>query len=42
MGAHICCVKYVFDLYKWFNRTVSGLRFGVPMVWRDQRDHSTD
>lgn len=39
---HICCINCSSSLSKWFNRSGPGLSFGVPMVWREQRDHLTD
>lgn len=39
---HICCVKCASSLSAWANRSGGGLKFGVPMVWREPKDHCTD
>ena len=38
---HFCCIDCSNKLNKWFAKNVS-LGFAVPMVWRDQKDHTTD
>ena len=39
---HICCVGCSSSLSAWYKGTGSGLTFGVPMIWRQPLDHSTD
>jgi len=38
---HVCCVKCSSGLYSWF-KSGQGLPFGIPMIWREQRDHLSD
>ncbi|XP_076057286.1 uncharacterized protein LOC143034826 [Oratosquilla oratoria] len=39
---HICCVRCTSSLSAWVKGKGTGLMFGVPMVWREPKDHSTD
>ena len=40
---HICCKTCVEGLRRWIKgKQQQGLPFGVPMVWREGRDHVTD
>jgi len=39
---HICCKTCVEGLRRWSNKKQKSLPFGVPMVWREGRDHYTD
>lgn len=39
---HICCKTCVEGLRRWSNKKQASLPFGVPMVWREGRDHVTD
>ena len=39
---HVCCVGCSSSLSAWYKGTGSGLTFGVPMIWREPLDHSTD
>ena len=42
MGPRIICIECASCLSQWFNRTGPGFSFGVPVIWREQRDHTTD
>lgn len=39
---HICCKTCVEGLRRWTNKKQQCLQFGVPMVWREGRDHTSD
>ena len=39
---HVCCLTCVQNLRRWWNKKLESLPFGVPMVWREGMDHSTD
>ena len=39
---HIVCKACVENLRKWTNGTLASLRFGVPMVWREPKNHFDD
>lgn len=39
---HICCKTCVESLRSWSNNKSSHLPFGIPMVWREGKDHITD
>ena len=39
---HICCKTCVDNLRNWSTGKKECLPFGVPMVWREGKDHSTD
>ena len=39
---HVCCVNCSSLLSAWYKGTGSGLTFGVPMIWREPLDHSTN
>ena len=39
---HICCVRCTSSLSAWVKDKGPGLMFGIPMVWREPKDHSTD
>lgn len=39
---HICCKTCVEDLRRWSKGKKKKLPFGVPMVWREGKDHVTD
>ncbi|XP_076037944.1 uncharacterized protein LOC143030832 [Oratosquilla oratoria] len=39
---HICWVRCTSSLSAWVKGKGTGLMFGVPMVWREPKDHSTD
>ena len=39
---HSCCVRCSSALSLWFKGSGPGLPFGVPMIWREQHDHSSD
>lgn len=39
---HICCKSCVEGLRAWKNKTRKSLPFGIPMVWREGKDHTTD
>jgi len=39
---HICCKIYVEGLRRCSNKKQTYLSFGVPMVWREGKDHTTD
>ena len=40
-ATHYVHKMYLFSM-QWFKRTDPGFSFGVPMILREQRDHSTD
>lgn len=39
---HICCKTCVEGLRRWSNKKQKCLPFGIPMVWREGRDHTMD
>ena len=39
---HIVCKTCVENLRHWKNGQRKGLKFGVPMVWREQKNHDSD
>ena len=39
---HMCCKTCVENLRRWSNKKCQSLPFGIPMVWREGRDHTTD
>nr|XP_047125236.1 uncharacterized protein LOC124807409 [Hydra vulgaris] len=39
---HIVCKTCVENLRQWKNGQRKGLKFGVPMVWREQKNHDSD
>lgn len=39
---HICCRTCVENLRRWSKGTLKSLPFGIPMVWREGKDHITD
>ena len=41
-ASHRVCSSCVEGLRMWFKGKVKSFRFGVPMIWREPRDHSDD
>ena len=39
---HMCCKTYVESLRLWTQRKMKCLPFGIPMIWREGKDHITD
>ena len=39
---HISCNACNTQLLRWLGRKKKKMPFGVPMIWREQADHSTD
>ena len=39
---HICCRTCVESLRLWSLKKIKSLPFGIPMVWREGKDHVTD
>lgn len=39
---HICCISCYVTLVQWFKGKKSTMPFGVPMIWRESTNHSTD
>ncbi|XP_076804583.1 uncharacterized protein LOC143448650 [Clavelina lepadiformis] len=39
---HICCKACVENLRLWSLKKIKSLPFGIPMVWREGKDHVTD
>uniref|UniRef100_UPI00358FB395 uncharacterized protein n=1 Tax=Myxine glutinosa TaxID=7769 RepID=UPI00358FB395 len=39
---HICCKTCVESLRCWSHKKIECLPFGIPMVWREGRDHTND
>lgn len=39
---HIVCKVCVEHLRQWTNGTRKSLKFGIPMIWREQRNHIND
>ena len=39
---HVCCQTCVEYLRRWSKGLIKALPFGIPMVWREGRDHLTD
>ena len=38
---HMVCKTYTEYLRRWSNDKKSGLKFGIPMVWREPETHGT-
>ena len=41
-ASHICCKACGENLLDWRNKKRKSMPFGVPMVWREGKDHVTD
>lgn len=39
---HKVCRRCEEDLRLWFNGKKTSFRFGIPMIWREQQNHTTD
>ena len=39
---HVCCVRCVKTLSAWYAGKNLHMKFGVPMIWREQKDNSND
>ena len=39
---HICCKTCVESLRRWTKKEKKSLPFGIPMVWRNGDNHTTD
>lgn len=39
---HYCCCDCTNDLNLWFSGKKNSLKFAIPMIWREQKDHHTD
>ena len=39
---HICCTTCSRNLYQWSQFKLNKMPFGIPMIWREGIDHSTD
>lgn len=39
---HVCCGSCALGLEKWIQGSRSSMPFGVPMIWREAKDHTTD
>ena len=39
---HKVCKRCVEDLRNWFKGKLKAFRYGIPMVWREQKNHSDD
>ena len=39
---HIVCERCLTNLRGWANRRRKGMAFGIPMIWREPKDHVTD
>lgn len=39
---HFCCANCYVKLIQWWNGKPVSMAFGVPMVWREPKDHVTD
>lgn len=39
---HICCKTCVENFRKWSKGTIKSMPFGIPMIWREGKDHVTD
>lgn len=39
---HKVCRRCEEDLRLWFKRKKNSFRFGIPMMWREQQNHTTD
>ena len=39
---HICCKTYLENLRDWRNKKRKSMPFGVPMAWKEGKDHVTD
>ena len=42
MGAHIACKICIEHLLQWEKGTEKSLQFGVPMIWKEQKNHHDD
>jgi len=42
LAPHEVCKRCVEDLRNWFKGKEKALSFGIPMVWREQKNHSDD
>ena len=38
----VCCLTCVKTLSVWYANKNLHMKFGVPMIWREQKDHSND
>ena len=38
----LCCLTCVKTLHAWYAGKNVHMKFGVPMIWREQKDHSND
>ena len=36
------CIRCEEDLRLWFKGKKNAFRFGIPMIWREQKNHTTD
>ena len=39
---HTCCNRCRTSLSRWFDGKRKQMPFGVPMIWREERDHVSD
>ena len=39
---HLCCLTCVKTLSAWYAGKNVHMKFGVPMIWHEQKDHSND
>ena len=39
---HVCCLTCVKELSVWYSGKNVHIKFGVPMIWREQKYHSND
>ena len=39
---HVCCLACVKTLGAWYANKNVQMKFGVPMIWGEQKDHSSD
>ena len=39
-ASHVCCLTIVKTLSTWYARKNFHMKFGVPMIWHEQKDHS--
>lgn len=40
--SHKVCRRCEEDLRLWFKGKKTAFRFGIPMIWREQKNHTTD